>query len=103
MRLLRDTGPPDSSQLLWTEAHDRFEAGEAALFIDAMTELTLMRRRRAARRGDRGRPRPIRAEGDSPPGLYGPVFMIPAATGTSRPRGSLVRARSRRSRSAPTH
>ena len=42
VRLLRDAGPPDSSRLLWTEAHDRFEAGEAAFFIDAVTELTLM-------------------------------------------------------------
>lgn len=81
VRLLRDTGPPDSSQLLWTEAHDRFEAGEAAFFIDAMTELTLMR--------DAGGPHaeaievalvPYGPRGTRHSGLYGPVFAIPAAT-----------------------
>jgi len=81
VRLLRDAGPPDSSHLLWTEAHDRFEAGEAAFFIDAMTELTLMH--------DAGGPYaeaigvaavPYGPRGTRHSGLYGPVFAIPAAT-----------------------
>ena len=90
VRLLRDAGPPDASHLLWTEAHDRFEAGEAAFFIDAMTELTLMQRRgRTARGGDRRRRGPVRAEG----GCATPASTVPCSRfrrrpGTSRRRGA---------------
>jgi multiple sugar transport system substrate-binding protein len=81
VRLLGDAGPPDSSTLMWTEAHERFEAGEAVFFIDAATEVTLMH--------DGGGPHadaiavapvPYGPRGTRHSGLYSPMFAIPAAT-----------------------
>jgi ABC-type glycerol-3-phosphate transport system substrate-binding protein len=81
VRLLRDAGPPDSSRLLWTEAHDRFEAGEAAFFIDAATELTLMHDGRGPHADAIGiAPVPYGPSGTRHSGLYGPMFAIPRAT-----------------------
>jgi ABC-type glycerol-3-phosphate transport system substrate-binding protein len=81
VRLLRDAGPPDSSKLLWTEAHDRFEAGEAAFFIDAATELTLMHDGGGPHADAIGvAPVPYGPRGTRHSGLYGPVFAIPAAS-----------------------
>ena len=81
VRLLRDAGPPDSSRLLWTEAHDRFEAGEAAFFIDAATELTLMHDGGGPHADAIGvAPVPYGPRGTRHSGLYGPMFAIPAAT-----------------------
>jgi sorbitol/mannitol transport system substrate-binding protein len=81
VRLLRDAGPPDSSTLLWTEAHDRFEAGQAAFFIDAATELTLMHDGGGPHADSIGvAPVPYGPRGTRHSGLYGPVFAIPTAT-----------------------
>ena len=81
VRLLRDAGPPESSLLLWTEAHDRFEAGEAAFFIDAATELTLMHDGGGPHADAIGvAPVPYGPRGTRHSGLYGPMFAIPAAS-----------------------
>jgi multiple sugar transport system substrate-binding protein len=79
VRLMREAGPPHASTLLWTEAHDFFEAGGAAFFIDAATELTLMRDARGPHADAIGAaPVPHGPRGTRHTGLYSPVFAIPA-------------------------
>jgi multiple sugar transport system substrate-binding protein len=79
VRLMREAGPPHASALLWTEAHDIFEAGGAAFFIDAATELTLMRDA-SGPHADAMRAAlvPHGPRGTRHTGLYSPVFAIPA-------------------------
>jgi ABC-type glycerol-3-phosphate transport system substrate-binding protein len=79
VRLMREAGPPHASTLLWTEAHDFFEAGGAAFFIDAATELTLMRDAAGPHADAIGAALvPHGPRGTRHTGLYGPVFAIPA-------------------------
>jgi len=92
VRLQRDAGPPDSSRLLWTEAHDRFEAGDAAFFIDAATELTLMHDGGGPHADAIGvAPVPHGPRGTRHSGLYGPMFAIPASTGNVEAAWELVK------------
>jgi ABC-type glycerol-3-phosphate transport system substrate-binding protein len=79
VRLMREAGPPHASTLLWTEAHDFFEAGGSAFFIDAATELTLMGDARGPHADAIGAaPVPLGPRGTRHTGLYSPVFAIPA-------------------------
>lgn len=79
--LLQRAAPPDSAEIDWYNGSERFFAGEAAMFIEAASEI--------AKWYDLGSPFaelcgaalvPAGAGGDRHAGLYGPAWNIPAGS-----------------------
>jgi ABC-type glycerol-3-phosphate transport system substrate-binding protein len=80
--LLRESGPPNSANLTFTDTHGLFAEGKAVFLLDAATELATMRRGDPAGIGQSVAMAlvPTGPTGRPEPGLYAPAFCIPATS-----------------------
>lgn len=91
--LLRETGPPDSASMTFTDTHAWYGAGRAVFLLDAATELATMRRESPESPGHHSEVAvvPRGPSGTPEPGLYSPAYCIPKTSARKEEAWQLLR------------